>query len=260
MNASIGALNILLGVIYLLIGTIVLIELIRDRRAMGFSHFGAAFVALAFTCGPHHLVHGVHVGFEGRAGGGLDLVAVLVGLPAGAVWFLLRLEAFRGGRGDRFVAGSPGWVLALPTIVAVYLTAMAAVMIQGGAVDVSHLGAILPNVLLVALYSAIAYYLVRTQLGNRRPLGGWSVSGLGLTLVFVTCTVMHVVYGYYGLNGKYLVDSHGLLTAWVAVPAAAYFLRVVHALYRGTFHDWNGAPGQVAARQGAEIVPAGARP
>ena len=28
----------------------------------------------------------------------------------------------------------------------------------------------------------------------------------------------------------------------LAVPAAAYFLWVVHALYRGTFRDWNGAP------------------
>ena len=75
---------------------------------MGFSHFGAAWIAMAFTCGPHHWVHGVHLGFEGRAAGVLDFVAVLVGVPAGVIWFLLRVEAFRGGRGDRFIRGTPG--------------------------------------------------------------------------------------------------------------------------------------------------------
>jgi hypothetical protein len=41
---------------------------------------------------------------------------------------------------------------------------------------------------------------------------------------------------------------HGAVIDWIAVPAAVYFLWVVQALYRGTFHDWNGAPGAVGAR------------
>lgn len=82
------------------------VEMLRNRRTMGFSHAGAAWIAMAFTCGPHHWVHGLHVAFEGRTGGPLDLVAVVVGLPAGVIWFLLRIEAFRGGRGDRLLKGA----------------------------------------------------------------------------------------------------------------------------------------------------------
>jgi hypothetical protein len=80
----------------------------RDWRSFGFSHFGAAWIAMAFTCGPHHLAHGIHVGLEGRPGGPLDLLAVVVGLPVGVGWLSLRLEAFFGGRGDRFILGEPG--------------------------------------------------------------------------------------------------------------------------------------------------------
>jgi hypothetical protein len=40
-------------------------------------------------------------------------VAVVAGLRAGAALILLRLEAFRGGAGDRFIEGTPRWILAL---------------------------------------------------------------------------------------------------------------------------------------------------
>ena len=106
--------------------------MVRNRKTMGFSHFGAAWIAMAFTCGPHHFVHGIHLLFEGRTGGILDLIAVAIGVPAGVIWFLLRVEAFFGGRGDRFIEGSPGWVLAIPTLFGIYVTALIA-----GAIDVS---------------------------------------------------------------------------------------------------------------------------
>ena len=101
--------------------------------------------------------------------------------------------------------------------------------------------------MLVGLYSAIGYFLARTQLANRRPLGGWSVSGLALAIVFPTCAVMHGIYAFYELNGVYDADAHMYWIDWLAVPAAIYFLWVVQALYRGSFRDWNGAPGQARA-------------
>ena len=104
---SVGILNVVLGLVYTQYGTMTAIEMRRNWRTMGFSHFGAAWIAVAFTCGPHHFVHGTHVLLEGRTGGALDLVAAAVGFPAGVVWFLLRLEAFFGGRGDRFIAALP---------------------------------------------------------------------------------------------------------------------------------------------------------
>jgi hypothetical protein len=124
LTAATAALNIILGLVYTSYGTMTVIEMVRDRHRLGFSHFGAAWIAMAFTCGPHHWVHGVHLAVEGRTAGVLDLVAVVVGVPAGVTWFLLRVEAFRGGRGDRFIAGTPRWLMALPTLSGVYVTAV----------------------------------------------------------------------------------------------------------------------------------------
>ena len=64
-----------------------------------------------------------------------------------------------------------------------------------------------PNLLLIVIYGAIGYFLARTQIANRRPLGGWSLSGLALAVVFPTCAAMHGIYGYYELTGLYPVPS-----------------------------------------------------
>jgi len=251
LTATTAALNIVLGLVYTGYGTITAVEMIRDRQRLGFSHFGAAWVAMTATCGPHHWVHGIHLGFEGRSAGVLDLIAVLVGVPAGITWFLLRMEAFRGGRGDRFIQGTPTWVMALPTLAGIYVTAIVAAGIGIGVGGMNELVVVIPNLMLVVLYSAIGYYLIRTQLANRRPLGGWSVSGLALSIVFPTCAAMHAVYAFYTLTGVYGLDWHGVAFDWIGVPAALYFLWVVRALSSGAFHDWNGAPGNVRRRAAA---------
>ena len=261
MLLLLGIGNIILGLVYTGYGTMTLIEMRRDRATRGFSHFGAAWVAMAFTCGPHHWIHGIHIVFEGRTPGALDLIAVLVGFPAGVVWFLLRVEAFAGGRGDRFVDGNPIWVVALPTMFGMYVTALFAATLGVGGLnlDSGALPVIIPNLLLVGLYGAIGYFLARTQLANRKPLGGWSLSGLALAVVFPTCALMHGVYALYALSGKYALDYHGFVIDWIAVPAAAYFLWVVHGLYKGTFRDWNGAPPKLDDSS-APIAPPGAQP
>jgi hypothetical protein len=240
MRVAVGVLNLVLGAVYIQYGTLTLIDMRRNWRQMGFSHFGAAWIAMAFTCGPHHFVHGLHLLLTQHAPAGtLDIVAVAVGFPAGVVWFLLRVEAFGGGRGDRFISGNPLWVLALPTVFAVYLTALGAAVISRGFTRPTELALVAPNLLLVVIYSTIGYYLTRTQLANRAPLGGWSVSGLALALIFPTCAVMHGVYAYYSLTASYPVMVGGLAIDWFAVPAGLYFLWVVRALYRGDFLDWN---------------------
>jgi hypothetical protein len=96
--AAVATLNIVLGLVYFQYGTMTAIELRRNWREMGLSRFGIAWILMAFTCGPHHLVHGIHVAMEGRHAGDLDLIATLIAFPPGVIWFLLRLEAFRGGR------------------------------------------------------------------------------------------------------------------------------------------------------------------
>lgn len=239
MRLSVATLNLVLGTVYTGYGVLTIIDLKREWSRRGFSHFGVAWIFMAFTCGPHHLEHGLHVAFAGRAGGPLDLLAVLVGLPAGVVWFLLRVEALSGGRGDRFLAGRPGAVTALPSAsaayLAVYLAGVVWVLRHGGTFDPN----LVPNVLLLGLYGLIGYYLLRTQLANHPSLGGWSLSGLSLTLVFPTCGLMHAVLVVYGFSGRYDVHVHGLTIDWLAVPAAVYFLWVVRALHHGAFSDWN---------------------
>ena len=61
-------------------------------------------------------------------------------------------------------------------------------------------------------------------------------------IVFPTCAIMHGVYAYLQVKGVYADDLHMSILDWISVPAAMYFLWVVHSLYRGAFHDWNGAP------------------
>jgi hypothetical protein len=244
MTASVAIANLILGSVYTCYGVLTIIDLKRGWRTFGLSHFGLAWIAMAFTCGPHHLEHGLHVALAGRAGGPVDLFAVLVGFPAGVTWFLLRVEALRGGRGDRFVSGTPGWVRAIPVVGAIYLGGLAgavyAVLRDGGDFGPR----LTPNILLLAVYMLIGYYLIRTQLANRPAVGGWSVSGMALSIVFPTCGLMHAVFAVYATSGRYDADWHGVLIDWLAVPAAIYFVWVVRALYLGAISDWNtGADG-----------------
>lgn len=240
MRAAVAGLNMLLGVVYISYGIMTIIDMRRGWDELGFSHFGLAWIAMAFTCGPHHLEHGLHIAFAGRNGSALDLIAVAVGVPAGVIWFLLRVEALGGGRGDRFISGTPRWVSALPALSVVYL----AFLVVAGAL-LLHDGAefnpkMTPNVLLLAVYFLIGYYLLRTQLRNRDLIGGWSVSGLSLTFVFPTCGLMHITFVLYAAAGTYSVDTHGLIIDWLAVPAAVYFVWVVRStIYLHAFEDWN---------------------
>lgn len=241
MNATlivVGALNILLGVAYTTYGFITIADMKRGWKVLGFSHFGAAWIAMAFTCGPHHLIHGTHVLFEGRGAGGWDLAAVAVGLPAGVAFLTLRVEAVFGGRGDRFITGTPLWIQSIPTASAVYGTVLVFAALSLG--YHAYPRQITPNLMLIFLYFAIGYFLLRTQLRNRPRMQGWSLSGLALTIVFPTCGIMHGVYAMYASSGTYAdIDWHGMTIDWLAVPAAVYFLWVVRSLYRKSFQDWN---------------------
>lgn len=238
----VGVSNLVLGTVYTCYGLMTIVDLKRGWRLHGFSHFGVAWLFMAFTCGPHHLDHGLHVLIAGRAGGWLDLVAIGVGFPVGVVWFLLRVEALFGGRGDREVDRTPLWLEAVPTFAGMYLAAvLAAVIAIVRGTDV-FLPRTIPNLFLVVLYTAIGVLLLRTQLRNHSITGGWSVSGLSLGAVMITCAVMHGVFVAYANAGRYDLDWHGLAIDTVGVPAAAYFCWVTLALYRGQLRDWNESP------------------
>jgi hypothetical protein len=236
--------NLLIGAAFVTVGVMTAQELMRGWRTLGYSHFGVAFLALAMTCGPHHLAHGVHLAFEGRSAGGLDLITSAVGLPTGVLWLALRFEAQMGGRGDRFVVGTPWWLAILPPAFAAYATMIGSAVVnrmRDGDVPLW----ILPNLLLVPIYVGIGVYLLRTQISNRKIDGGWSASGLLLAGVFWSCSLMHLVWAAYVMSGRYTFDSHGFAIDWLSVPAGLYFLFVVQRLHRDAVRDWNRAPQQI---------------
>jgi hypothetical protein len=235
-----GIANLVLAACYLTIGTLVAVDLEKDMRRRGWSHFGVSWLTIMFTCGGHHLVHGVHLAGEGRPVDLMDVVAVGLGIPAGAIWSWLRIEAKRGGRGDRMIRGTPTWLPALATgyavvTAAVAVAALLAVVRRGASADPR----LLPNILLVGLYIGVGAVLWRGQHRNVSTFGGWSLSGLSLMMIFPTCALMHGVYVAYAATATFTPDFHGLWIDWLSVPAAAYFLWVVRGLERGTVRDWN---------------------
>jgi hypothetical protein len=238
MRTAVVLVNLVIGLVYTSYGIITVRELAKGWRTVGLSHFGVAWAAMAFTCGPHHLAHAAHVGF-GQSPSGLELAAVVIGVPAGVTWFLLRIEAIRGGRGDRPIHGDPAWVKALPVISIVYAALFLGAAIAELAPHAEFLPRLMPNILLFALYMMIGYYLLRTQLSSHAETGGWSLSGIALTIVFPTCAFMHIAFLVDVVHGRYAVDQSSLIIDWLAVPAAAYFLWVVRRLYLGTLPDWN---------------------
>ena len=252
MRIAVALANIGLGTIYTSYGLMTIVDLKRGWRTNGMSHFGLAWIAMAFTCGPHHLEHGLHVAYSNSNAGPLDLAVVLVGAPAGVTWFLLRIEALKGGRGDRVITGTPWYVRAIAWASVVYL----GVLVGAIYVTLRHsphfTPRMTPNLLLLGLYSVIGFYLLRTQLANRATTGTWSVSGLSLTIVFPTCGAMHALFAVYAAAGQYVVEWHGLAIDWLAVPAAIYFVWVTRNLSLGIFQDWN------IGAEGANLQMAGA--
>ena len=234
-------LNAVVGTVYTSYGVITAIELRRGWRQLGPSPFGIAWIAMAFTCGPHHLDHALHLAVDGTGASGAELVALGVGLGPGLVWFLLRLEAFAGGPGDRSIVGTPSWLRAATVaVVAAGTLGLGWVGTSLAGVDSTRrLERATPNLLLVGLYVVIGFYLGRTQVANRPASGGWSLSGVALTAVFPTCALMHLAFAATVMAGVTDPDNHVLVLDWLAVPAAVYFLSVVRSLYSGRARDWN---------------------
>jgi hypothetical protein len=230
-----GILALLTGLAYAGLGVLAVYELGADHRTRGFSYLGGAFALMAATCGPHHLVHAEHHLIWGESVSGPMLGALAIGLVPGAIFVLLRIEATAGGRGDRFVTGTPVLLAALPWAVA----AASAVLVWeaiGAARDLNPVG-LGANVLLFVNYLVVGVLVLRTQIARRPGLGGWSVSGLAMGGVFVTCGVAHLVAGL-----ATPADWHTLLFDVPGVPFSIYFLWVVRSLHRHSLHDWNRRP------------------
>ena len=247
MTIATAVANIAMSLVYLGYGTMTLFDLKDGWRDRTRRHFGLGFLAIMWTCGPHHLEHGLHLLFTDVEAGGLDLLTVGLGLPAGVIWFALRTEALLGGRGDRHIEGTPRLMAALPVVGAVYLAITASAV--GRLVRADEFAIeIVPNLTIMVLYFLIGGFLTATQLRNHDASGRWSLSGLSLAGVFLTCSLMHLVYAGYGTIGQYEPDGHILPIDLLAVPGAAFFLSLAIGVHRGRIGR------QVEARQ--PVVPA----
>jgi hypothetical protein len=235
VTVAAGILALLTGLAYSGLGVMAVYELGHNRKTRGFSYLGGAFALMAATCGPHHLVHAEHHLVWGEPVTGPMLAALAIGLVPGAIFVLLRIEAHLGGRGDRFVTGTPVWLGALPWALAVAVGAI----VWEAAGDARELNPVSlgANLLLFVNYLIVGVLVLRTQLARRPGLGGWSVSGLSMGGVFVTCGVAHLVAGL-----ATPADWHTLLFDVPGVPFSIYFLWVVRSLHRNSLRDWNRRP------------------
>jgi hypothetical protein len=230
-----GLLALLTGLAYSGLGVIAVYELGRDRRTRGFSYLGGAFALMAATCGPHHLVHAEHHLLWAESVSGPMLGALAIGFVPGAIFVLLRIEALAGGPGDRFVTGTPVLLAALPWAV----VAASGAIVWEAMGDARELSAVslAANFLLFVNYKVVGVLVLRTQLARRPGLAGWSVSGLAMGGVFVTCGVAHLAAGL-----ATPADWHTLLFDVLGVPFSIYFLWVVRSLHRNSLRDWNRRP------------------
>lgn len=237
MIAANGILNIVLGLLYVSFGMLTVSELRRHWGDRGPSPFALAWAAIFFTCGPHHLEHGMHVLVD-RTAGGADLVTVVFGLAPGLAFLALRTEELHGGRGDRLLSGRVGRLF-IPIFVVSLVSILVANIAGAIAIGATITLALLPNFLLLVVYVAIAVTAGATQLHNQHSTGQWSLAGTSLTGVFITCAAMHAAWIMYVATGVYQVHGHLYVIDLLGIPAGVYFLWVIHGLARGDLGDWN---------------------
>jgi hypothetical protein len=233
----IGVVSAVLGLAYLALGVIAAFEVVESHKTYGVSRFGLGYILMATSCGPHHLLHASHV-FQGQDISGSVAIATLIGLPSGVIFVGLRVEAMLGGRGDRFVSGTPNWLIGLPLAALVLLGALIAWSIQDGfGWDRAFTVTFAANAFVTVTYALVGWPLLRTQVRRRPERGGWSVAGLSLATIFPTCAIAHLVYAMSATG-----DTHTRIVDLWGIPASVYFLWVVRALYREAIVDWNARP------------------
>jgi len=231
-----GFVALLTGFAYTALAAITIIEMVR-HRTRGFSHFGAAFAVMALTCGPHHLVHAYRHLIEGERPHGPMTAALILGLAPAVAFIALRFEALLGGRGDRLIPRTPLWLQGLPLLMAAAAGATAYEALRHAWIMPLHPATLVPNAFLFVNYMLVGLFTWRTQVARRPLLGGWSLSGVSMGGVFLTCAGSHLVAGL--LTDP---DAFGIALDNIGVPASFYFLWATHRLHRDSSRDWNRRP------------------
>jgi hypothetical protein len=209
---------------YLFLFVIAVREVRRAERVVAFD---AALTLMFLGCGSHHAVHAEHALIFGRPADATSVVALAIAAVPSAIFLALRVEAMRGGRGDRFIPGTPAWLGALPVLLGAAAGALLLGALMGGPASVPDLPGLASNLVLLATYSMVGWFLIRTQVARRPLRGGWSLSGVSLATIFPACAVAHVVSALVSPG-----DVHTLVVDGYQIPVSLFFLWTVHSLYR----------------------------
>jgi hypothetical protein len=94
-----------------------------------------------------------------------------------------------------------------------------------------------PNTILFVSYTIVGAIVLRVQVARRPSVGGWSLSGLAMGLLFATCGFSHLIAGL-----TVRPDWHMSMFDIPGVPFSLYFLWVVHRLHSDSLRDWNRRP------------------
>ena len=240
----IATVEALIGLAYTALGSLTVYEMVRERATLGRSPFGLAFAAMAFPCGPHHLLRAFEAATSGHVMHAPSLaLAALIGLPAGVVFVGLRLEMLRGGPGDREIRGLPNLVVG--TAVAVGIAGgvlLTHAFGQGFRVTGANAVFVGANAVLSVSYVAVGCYILTTQLRRHGATRSWSLSGVALGLVFPTCALGHLAHVMTSHDaGRLSTFGPGWFDA-LGTPASVWFLVVVRRLCRGGLAAWNRRP------------------
>ena len=258
MFVAVGISNLVIGLAYVGLGLLSAWEAISLHRYRGWSRFGLGFSMMAASCGPHHLVHGWHV-LQGGDVSVAMLTATLIGLPAGLIFVLLRLEAMRGGQGERLIGASAQQMALLASALTVVAGVLATSALAQPAADFSFetlcesagptsrdfvsrpeikflSAGFFANMFVTITYGMVGWYLAHQQVRRFVVAGDWSLSGTALVGVFFTCAQMHLVDAT--SSGSQVMLFFDL----VGVPASVYFLWVVRQLHKDSVTDWNRRP------------------
>lgn len=257
MSLVVGIGNLLIGAAYTGLGLLGGWEAITQFRQRGLSRFGLGFSLMAASCGPHHLAHGWCVLHGGAVSAPMTAVT-LIGLPAGTLVCLLRIETMTRGRGDRTLVVTPramvalgiaalglvgalaGWSMAAPPLAAPSVCTVrglqSATAAAGEGFDIPSL-VFGTNLFVTLAYAMVGWYLMETQVRRYVANRLWSLSGLSLAAVFPTCAAMHLM-----LALERSPDVATLPFDLLGVPASVYFLWVVRQLHADSVVDWNRRP------------------
>lgn len=218
--------NLLLGLTYLFfVGVGPLVDMWRTPKERG-NPFGWALILIAFTCGPHHMHYGLHLLSDpGTNGNSSDLVLLAMGIPPALIWEYFRMNAmFRPHKPTDVVLGrTPWWVTLAPSWVGVLtlLSLYWAAKGFSGTIDWFHAW---PNVAQGVLYGVAGAAMIDTQV-RRAPR--WSMSGLGLTGIFVTCAFMHLNFAIHQRPGFVPSTNHMLAIDLLGAVFATYFAYLI---------------------------------